>query len=201
MAAHSSILAWRIPWTEEPGRLQSKGWQRVGHNWVTNTFTFHVLLGPYVFDSFPSLPSFLCFSLEFLKASSCCCCFLFVAVPLSPNYPTPRPPWTRALWQHGWNLFSSLPLLSNSFWHGKPPMLPYLSSVIVVGGHQEDVTISWPSCWTGAIRGSSPLPLTWTVYATHCSHSGSQSHTALREQCVIESIWVYMWLNLIKVSG
>ena len=32
MTAHSSILAWRIPWTEEPGRLQSKGSHRVGHN-------------------------------------------------------------------------------------------------------------------------------------------------------------------------
>ena len=30
MATHSSILAWRIPWTEEPGRLQAMGWQRVG---------------------------------------------------------------------------------------------------------------------------------------------------------------------------
>ena len=33
MATHSSILAWRIPWTEEPGRLQSLGSHRVGHNW------------------------------------------------------------------------------------------------------------------------------------------------------------------------
>ena len=32
MATHSSILAWRIPWTGEPGGLQSMGWQRVGHN-------------------------------------------------------------------------------------------------------------------------------------------------------------------------
>ena len=32
MATHSSILAWRIPWTEEPGRLQSVGLQRVGHD-------------------------------------------------------------------------------------------------------------------------------------------------------------------------
>ena len=32
MAAHSSILAWRIPWTEEPGGLQSMGLQKVGHN-------------------------------------------------------------------------------------------------------------------------------------------------------------------------
>ena len=35
MATHASILAWRIPWTEEPGGLQSRGLQRVGHNWTT----------------------------------------------------------------------------------------------------------------------------------------------------------------------
>ena len=32
MATHSRVLAWRIPWTEEPGRLQPMGLQRVGHN-------------------------------------------------------------------------------------------------------------------------------------------------------------------------
>ena len=32
IATHSSILAWRIPWTEEPGRLQAMGSQRAGHN-------------------------------------------------------------------------------------------------------------------------------------------------------------------------
>ena len=36
MATHSSILAWRIPWREEAGRLQSMGSQRVGHNWATS---------------------------------------------------------------------------------------------------------------------------------------------------------------------
>ena len=36
-ATHSSILAWRIPWTEESGGLQSMGLQRVGHNWMANT--------------------------------------------------------------------------------------------------------------------------------------------------------------------
>ena len=35
MTIHSCILAWRIPWTEEPGRLQSIGLQRVGYDWVT----------------------------------------------------------------------------------------------------------------------------------------------------------------------
>ena len=34
MATHSSILAWEIPWTEEPGGLQPKGLQRVGHDWA-----------------------------------------------------------------------------------------------------------------------------------------------------------------------
>ena len=36
MATHSSILAWKIPWTEEPGRLQSMGSQRVGHDLATS---------------------------------------------------------------------------------------------------------------------------------------------------------------------
>ena len=37
-AIHSSILIWRIPWTEKPGKLQSMGFQRVGQKWVTNFF-------------------------------------------------------------------------------------------------------------------------------------------------------------------
>ena len=41
MATHSSILAWRIPWTEEPGRLQSMGLQRVGHNWAHTHISFY----------------------------------------------------------------------------------------------------------------------------------------------------------------
>ena len=40
MAAHSSILAWRIPWTEEPDRLQSMGSQSVRHDLAINTLTF-----------------------------------------------------------------------------------------------------------------------------------------------------------------
>ena len=42
MAPRSSTLAWRIPWTEEPGRLQSMGSRRVGHDWATSLslFTF-----------------------------------------------------------------------------------------------------------------------------------------------------------------
>ena len=56
MATHSSILAWRISWTEEPGRLQSTGSQRVGHDFtftfenrtanLTSTFNFHKYFVP-----------------------------------------------------------------------------------------------------------------------------------------------------------
>ena len=41
MATHSSILAWRIPWTEEPGGLQSMGSQRVGYDPGVRRFLFH----------------------------------------------------------------------------------------------------------------------------------------------------------------
>ena len=41
MAPHSSTLAWKIPWMEEPGRLQSMGSLRVGHLLSDFTFTFH----------------------------------------------------------------------------------------------------------------------------------------------------------------
>ena len=44
MATHSTILAWKIPWTEEPGGLQSMGLQRVGHDWATNTSTLYSCL-------------------------------------------------------------------------------------------------------------------------------------------------------------
>ena len=44
MATHSSILAWEMPWREEPGMLQPVGSQRVGHNCESNTFTFRLIL-------------------------------------------------------------------------------------------------------------------------------------------------------------
>ena len=44
MVTHSSILAWRIPWMVKPGRLQSTGSQRVGHDWATSLHFMHVVL-------------------------------------------------------------------------------------------------------------------------------------------------------------
>ena len=42
MATHSSIPGWRIPWTEEPGGLQSTGLHRVGHDTATNKWIFRI---------------------------------------------------------------------------------------------------------------------------------------------------------------
>ena len=72
IAIHSSILAWKIPWTEELGGLHSTGSQRIGHNWsalahsspwgrpwiaIALLFKFHTSLGPYIFK-----PAGLCLS-------------------------------------------------------------------------------------------------------------------------------------------
>ena len=48
MATHSSIPDWKIPWTEEPGGLQSMGMQRVGHDWETNTWIHYANLNKAV---------------------------------------------------------------------------------------------------------------------------------------------------------
>ena len=54
MATHSSILTWRIPWTEEPGRLQFMGSQRVRHDWATSlSLSSHILMQPVIYLIFP----------------------------------------------------------------------------------------------------------------------------------------------------
>ena len=55
MATHSSILAWRIPWTEEPCRLQSMGSQRVRHNWATEYTWGNHRCGAHIASSAVSL--------------------------------------------------------------------------------------------------------------------------------------------------
>ena len=56
MSTHSSILAWEIPWTEEPGRLQSMGLQRVGPMWLS-MYTRTSQASPHCFRIFPLLSS------------------------------------------------------------------------------------------------------------------------------------------------
>ena len=48
MASHSRTIAWKIPWTEEPGRLQSTGSQRVGHDWATSLSDIRVASSAYL---------------------------------------------------------------------------------------------------------------------------------------------------------
>ena len=71
MAPHSSTLAWRIPWREEPGRLQSMGWQRVRHDWATSLSLFtpfksckgnsksHIVVYSWITTFFLAFPSYL----------------------------------------------------------------------------------------------------------------------------------------------
>ena len=62
MATHSSILAWEIPWTEEPGRLQSMGSQRVWHNCVqTHTHTHIHVLGTALSQLTPYAQTYSCY--------------------------------------------------------------------------------------------------------------------------------------------
>ena len=78
MAPHSSTLAWRIPWREEPGRLQSMGSQRVGHDWATSLsltffedflyFYFWLLWSLLLHSGFLYL-QYTCFSLQWLLLS------------------------------------------------------------------------------------------------------------------------------------
>ena len=58
MATPSSILAWRIPWAEKPGGLQSMGSQRIRHDWVTNTVHFLILLIIFQHIFFTFSPTF-----------------------------------------------------------------------------------------------------------------------------------------------
>ena len=81
MATHSRILAWRIPWTEEPGGLQSMGSQRVEHSWVTNasTFTFSSVKNAspdlyFILMLILSLPSFPSWTQTLRKLASVVAC-------------------------------------------------------------------------------------------------------------------------------
>ena len=73
MATHSSILVWRIPWTEEPSSLQSMGLQKVGDNWsnLAYTYTHTYLKYNFIYLSFISCDSellYLIFYERYIKA-------------------------------------------------------------------------------------------------------------------------------------
>ena len=103
MAPHSSTLAWKMLWTEEPGRLQSIGSLRVGHNWATSLSLFlHALEkemathssvlawripGTGEPDGLPSMGSQSRTRLKRLSSSSSRCAQCNCEVESSPNYP------------------------------------------------------------------------------------------------------------------
>ena len=96
MAIHSSILAWKIPWTEKPSRLQSTGSQRVGHNWATSphltlsfankTYDFPSSFFPFLFSLFlfsPMVFLFLFLSSFLFLLLLYFLCLLFLSISLS----------------------------------------------------------------------------------------------------------------------
>ena len=84
ITTHSRILAWRIPWTEEPNGLQSMGSQRVRHDWATDTYTqyswFTMLCWFQVYNKVYTYTNIHCFQVLFpyrllqnTEQSSLCC--------------------------------------------------------------------------------------------------------------------------------
>ena len=105
MATHSSILAWRIAWTEKPGGLQSTGLQRVGHDW-SDWLTTHALTET-------------CFNVVLLSAVQCC--EPVMCIHISPPSWASSPPPIPAHWvitEH----HTELPVLRSSF-----PLAIYLN--------------------------------------------------------------------------
>ena len=71
MATHSSILAWKISWTEEPGGLQSMGSPRVGNDCTTNTHVKHRFLKPEGFQLLAIMRKDRIWSLHLAKLTAC----------------------------------------------------------------------------------------------------------------------------------
>ena len=111
MATHSSILAWEIPWTEEPGRLQSMGLKRVGHNLVTKqqltrlplsvvTIFLHIYLCLYtqaciiLCNFIPCIGSYICVNTITIKTQNT---DIFLAVQWLIFHLTMQGLWVRSL--------------------------------------------------------------------------------------------------------
>ena len=98
MATHSSILAWRIPWTEEPGMLQSMGC-RVEHNWATNIAT-HTHIYPSCLKPPAAVVCWLVSPSTYSRSSSKCSFsllhyFSLVIIPISIKHTTRSPIWKK----------------------------------------------------------------------------------------------------------
>ena len=108
-ATHSSILAWRIPWTAEPGGLQSMGSQRVGHGWARAAICHRLTLF-FVFpfslrqsSSFPEHIPFMCWCPFFQRGNSMLGLFGWGADPekVLMQVPVSNAQWGQTNWNTG----------------------------------------------------------------------------------------------------
>ena len=83
MATHSSILSWKIPWTEEPGGLQSMGLERIGHDWAEQSLPERTSSSTELINSapcsYPTLCSFVTIVIVYWNYF-CLCLFLLYSV-------------------------------------------------------------------------------------------------------------------------
>ena len=131
MATHSITLAWRIPWREEPGRLQSMGLQRVWHNWATSLHSdyiehpFMYLLAICII-SFGEM-SIAPFARYFTSLSFCCWIVRVLCMFIIWN------PYQKMIWKYSilCLVFShSCPLMLKSFCLGEAQLMCFFSDVI-----------------------------------------------------------------------
>ena len=101
MATHSAILAWKITWTETPGRLQSTGSQRVAHDWATEQGHTYIIYTLYTFSRYLFIQNPLIFS--------CLLSFQKVEIPL-PGFITDK---TNSCWN---KVLGTMKMLS-AFWN------------------------------------------------------------------------------------
>ena len=92
MAPHSSTLAWKIPWVEGPGGLQSMGSLRVRHNWATSLFTSHLSIRILMYQAMKQ--RHIIHVLGVIFSSLCFYCRLFN----TPCLWLPSEKWTRENW-------------------------------------------------------------------------------------------------------
>ena len=146
MATHSSILAWRIPWTEEFVRLQSMGLQRVGHKWTIKTFTFLLILLIFLGASKLQMHSIIVCRVWVFVVQSLRCLWLFVT------------PWTVSC--HAslsftifWSLLKLMSIMwvmpSNHFILCHPLLLLHsISPSIRFFSNESALCIRWPKYWS-----------------------------------------------------
>ena len=119
MATHSSILAWRIPWTEEPSGLESLVSQRVGHIWETNTHWIFIYSKNYIYlnlltsirNHYLKCVTQICH----LSISYLCICAQSCSTPCDPMDCSPPGSSVYSIFQQGyWTELPFLPRDSNS---------------------------------------------------------------------------------------